>query len=133
MAERPAVLAAIAVGSALGGLARALLAGAAPTAPPWGLLLVNALGSLAIGAYHELTRPGGRFDHPPVLRHFVMGGLLGGFTSFSLVSIEALRLAGGGAAAGVLFLLASTASWLAAAALGLRLARPLRRPPGGRG
>ena len=59
-----------------------------PAGFPWGTLLVNALGGLAAGmvAAWLLGRPGG----PAAL--FVMTGLLGGFTTFSAFSVEAVML-----------------------------------------
>lgn len=124
MPERASVLLAIAAGSGLGGLLR-LLFTAKPTPDfPWGLLLANLLGCFLIAFYHELTRPGGRIYHRPVLRQFIMSGLLGGFTSFSLVALEALLLASAAGAWAVLgFLLLSGLSWMAAAHVGRSVAR----------
>ncbi|GIX33484.1 MAG: putative fluoride ion transporter CrcB [Lysobacterales bacterium] len=124
MPERASVLLAIAAGSGLGGLLRLLFTAKATPDFPWGLLLANLLGCFLIAFYHELTRPGGRIYHRPVLRQFIMSGLLGGFTSFSLVALESLLLASASGAWAVIgFLLLSGLSWIAAAYLGRSLAR----------
>ncbi len=133
MTERPAVLLAIAAGSGLGGLLRIAASGHPDRSFPWALGLVNLIGCFLIAFYHELTRPGGRLYHPPVLRQFVMSGLLGGFTSYSLVAFESLRLAlARDAAAVLLFLALSGASWMLAAYLGRAAARGLMHAPRGR-
>ena len=81
----------VALGGALGtvgrygvGIATARILG---LAFPWGTLIVNALGALAIGV---LTA---RVDalHPDT-RLFIGVGLLGGFTTFSTFSLESLQL-----------------------------------------
>jgi CrcB protein len=90
----------IAVGSALGGAARllcgevsALLLGASF---PWGILIVNVLGSFAIGYYFALAGPGGRLHLRPALNLSVMTGLCGGYTTFSAFSLDTLHLLGDG-------------------------------------
>jgi CrcB protein len=52
---------------------------------PWGTLAVNALGSAAIGAL-----AGAGFDGPA--RLLLVTGFLGGFTTFSAFSLEAVGL-----------------------------------------
>ena len=109
----------VAVGSALGGMARfwcgevALrLAGAAF---PWGTLFINVLGSFVIGLFGTLTGPNGRFLIEPTARHFVMAGLCGGYTTFSAFSWQTLNLindgewlrAGGNVAGSVVLCLAA--------------------------
>lgn len=134
MAERPGILLAIAAGSALGALSRVALTVPPTTGFPWSLLLVNVIGSFLIAFYHELTRPGGRLYHRPVLRQFVMSGLLGGFTSYSLVALDSLLLALESRALAVLaFLLLSGSSWIVAAFVGRTLARRLLYGSGARG
>src|SRR4029450_14000782 len=86
----------IALGSALGGVARYWCTGFAARILgetfPWGTLLVNVLGSFIIGFFATLTGPDGRVfpETPP--RQFVMIGLLGGYTTFSSFSLQTLNL-----------------------------------------
>jgi fluoride exporter len=86
----------IAIGSALGGLARygcGLLA-VATWGPsfPWGTILINLAGSFVIGGFAALTGPDGRVYVSPLGRQFVMVGLCGGYTTFSAFSLETLAL-----------------------------------------
>ena len=88
--------AAVAAGSALGALARFLcsiaLTGLLAPAFPWGTLAVNGLGSFLIGLYATVSGPGGRLPAGPTARQFVMAGFCGGFTTFSIFSLETLLL-----------------------------------------
>ncbi|QUD86491.1 fluoride efflux transporter CrcB [Phenylobacterium montanum] len=87
----------IAVGSALGGMARyacsSLVAGWFGQAFPWGTLIINVLGSFVIGFFATLTGPDGRVLVPGDVRQFVMVGLCGGYTTFSSFSLQTLTLA----------------------------------------
>jgi CrcB protein len=87
----------VAVGSAVGGLARYGLSGVAGRwfgeTFPWGTMLVNVAGSLIIGFVATLVEPDGRLLVGPDARVFLMIGLLGGFTTFSSFSLETLNLA----------------------------------------
>ncbi|HZO08042.1 MAG TPA: CrcB family protein, partial [Myxococcota bacterium] len=78
------IVLAVAIGSALGGVARyglsGLVARHAGEAFPWGTLLVNVLGSFLIGFVAALTGPAGRAPASAVVRHFWMPGIFGGFT-----------------------------------------------------
>lgn len=92
----------IALGSALGGVARHWLTGVVTRgfdgALPWGTILVNLTGSFAIGLFAGLTDPDGRWlAAAPGVRQFVMVGLLGGYTTFSAFSLQTLALARNGA------------------------------------
>jgi len=87
----------IAIGSALGGMARhwCTMAGAAwfGAAFPWGTLFINIFGSFVIGLFFALTAPSfGRFDVPLDARLFVMTGVCGGYTTFSAFSLQTLTL-----------------------------------------
>lgn len=119
----------VALGSALGGVARYASAGIELRWPgaafPWSTLLVNVVGSLAIGALAFAIPADGRALSENA-RLLLMVGICGGFTTFSAFSLETLNLARSGAwgvAAGyvlgsvVLCLLAVTAGYLGAAAL----------------
>jgi CrcB protein len=91
---------AVAVGGALGSVARFWLAGAmaALTGPrfPWGTLLINVLGSFVIGLVGALTMTADRVALHPDLRLFLMTGICGGFTTFSAFSLQTLELLQGG-------------------------------------
>ena len=63
---------------------------------PWGTLLVNIIGSMAIGLFATLTGPEGRLFVPGEWRQFFMVGICGGFTTFSSFSLQTLTLALGG-------------------------------------
>lgn len=90
----------IAVGSAIGGVARYWCSGVAARLLgetfPWGTLFVNVTGSLIIGFFATLTGPDGRIFAGSTMRQFVMMGLLGGFTTFSSFSLQTLNLASDG-------------------------------------
>ena len=120
----------IAVGSALGGMARyacsSLIANWFGQTFPTGTLVINVLGSFVIGFFATLTGPDGRYLVPGDVRQFVMVGLCGGYTTFSSFSLQTLTLAQDGeiARAGlnigasvVLCLLSVWLGFVAAAAL----------------
>jgi CrcB protein len=87
---------AVAVGGALGSVARFWLAGAmtALTGPrfPWGTLLINVLGSFVIGLVAGITLTPARVGMHPDIRIFLMTGVCGGFTTFSAFSLQTLEL-----------------------------------------
>jgi CrcB protein len=58
----------------------------------WGTLAVNVMGSFLIGLYATLTEPDGRLLASPAIRQFVLAGFCGGFTTFSVFSLEAVLL-----------------------------------------
>lgn len=122
----------VAIGTVIGGVLRALasLGALALMGPgfPWGTLLVNVAGSFVIGFYATLTGPDGRAFASTRQRQFVMTGLCGGFTTFSVFSLETLRLAQTGAlAAAALNVGLSVVSWLGAVWLGHALATRINR------
>jgi fluoride exporter len=86
----------IALGSALGGVARYWCMGFAARILgetfPWGTLLVNVPGSFIISFFATLTGPDGRVFAGTTTRQFVMIGLLGGYTTFSSFSLQTLNL-----------------------------------------
>lgn len=112
----------ITLGSALGGLARFALSGLVAQHVgetfPWGTLTVNVAGSFVIGFFATLTSPDGRFLVGATTRHFVMTGILGGFTTYSSFSLQTLSLARdgewlrAGANATGTFILCFIAVWL---------------------
>ena len=91
------IVLAVALGSALGGVARYGLSGLVARSFgetfPWGTLIVNVLGSFLIGFVATLTGPDGRVLVSPVTRQFWMPGIFGGFTTFSSFSLQTLSLA----------------------------------------
>lgn len=122
----------VGLGSMIGGVLRALasLAAIAFLGPgfPWGTLVVNLLGSFAIGFYATLTGPDGRVFARTGQRQFVMAGICGGFTTFSVFSLETLRLVQDRALGlAALYVFVSLVAWLGAVVLGHLLAQRLNR------
>lgn len=98
----------VALGSALGGGLRFtvgdFLARLWMTAFPWPTLFINAAGALLIGLLAALTHHlSGRSALSPPLRLFAMIGFCGGFTTFSLFSLESLELFRSIPAVGILY------------------------------
>jgi CrcB protein len=85
---------AVAAGGAFGAVARYVVAGQVGhwlgTGFPWGTLAVNVIGSLIMGTLAELFAlvwsPG------PEMRALLIVGVLGGFTTFSSFSLDAILL-----------------------------------------
>lgn len=113
----------VALGGAIGSVARFLIVtAAARIAPAWpvGTLAVNVLGCFAIGVLFVLLSQ--RSQLSPLL----MTGILGGFTTFSAFSLDALKLwEAGHAGQAAAYVLASVLLSLFAVALGAALARSL--------
>jgi fluoride exporter len=86
----------VAFGSGLGGIARYACAQLSASLPgdvfPWGILIINALGSFIIGFFFTYSGPDGRLLVSSTTRHFVMTGLCGGYTTFSSFSLDTLNL-----------------------------------------
>jgi CrcB protein len=86
----------IAIGSALGGMARYACSRAVAVRYgetfPWGTLTVNVIGSVVIGFVAAVSAPEGRIIVSPTARNFLMVGLCGGFTTFSSFSLQTLEL-----------------------------------------
>lgn len=84
----------IALGGAVGAVARHLLAGRVTHAFgigfPYGTLLVNVLGSLIMGLL--IITLATRFELSQEWRGFIVVGVLGGFTTFSTFSLETALL-----------------------------------------
>ncbi|MFC0283626.1 fluoride efflux transporter CrcB [Camelimonas abortus] len=110
------------VGRHLAGLAAARAFGAAF---PWGTLLVNVSGSLLMGLLVGwlALRPDGASQN---LRLFLATGALGGYTTFSTFSLEAVMLwQRGEPLAAAAYVLASILSGVAGLAVGLAAMRSL--------
>jgi CrcB protein len=92
-----AIVLAVAVGSALGGVARHLLnlvlSRSFGETFPWGILAINVLGSFLVGLVATVTGPDGRLLVSPTVRQFWLVGIFGGFTTFSTFSLNTLSLA----------------------------------------
>ncbi len=113
----------VALGGAIGAVLRfGVVQASARLVPgfPWGTLAVNVLGSalMGLGAALLLSGAGARFAP------FALAGVLGGFTTFSAFSLDALKLweAGAGPAAAA-YVAASVGLSLGAAVLGLWIGR----------
>ena len=118
---------AVAVGSALGGLARYGLgewvAREWGTAFPTGTLIINVLGSFVIALFGALTLPGGPLPESLTVRVFVMVGICGGFTTFSSFSLQTMvLLQSGDTARAALYVAGSVLLCVGAAFLGWWLA-----------
>jgi CrcB protein len=91
---------------------------------PIGTFLINVSGAFAIGYLSVLFNVDWRDRYGAALNAGVLTGVLGGYTTFSSMQLEAAKLAGkrGGGAAGFYLLLSVVVGQLAAA-LGSALAR----------
>ena len=121
-----ATLLLVALGGALGAVARYLTGLAAlrliGAGFPWGTLAVNVAGSFAMGLLAVTLAHWGQTRLSPLL----MTGFLGGFTTFSAFSLDALTLwERGDVLAAAAYVAASVILSLAALAAGLTLARSL--------
>ena len=110
----------------LGALARVGLATAlGARAFPWSTLAVNLLGCLAIGVGFVLFETLGSEAWRP-WRVPLIGGFLGGFTTFSAFGLETFTLIGEGrTGAALAYVVASVGIGVAGVALGAVLARSL--------
>lgn len=122
----------VAAGTAIGGVLRASVSLAAIALAgggfPWGTLVANVAGSFVIGFYATLTEPEGRLFVGARERQFVMTGICGGFTTFSVFSLETFRYAASGDyGLAALNVSVSVIGWLAAVWFGHALATRLNK------
>ncbi len=90
-------LAAVFIGGAVGTICRYLLEAHHPIATggfPWVTLVVNLSGSLAIGLLIPLTEHVG--PRMPLVRPLLLIGFLGGWTTYSTLTVETTLLAKNG-------------------------------------
>jgi CrcB protein len=117
------------VGSALGGLLRFTISKLAIPLDtglgfPIGTVLINVIGSFAIGYFGTLTAHGAKYPASENMRIFVMIGICGGFTTFSSFSLQTFDLARSGAWGRALAnIVLSVVLCVAAIAVGHRLAQ----------
>ena len=82
-----------ALGAALGSLARLQISywiqTPSETSFPWSTFIVTVIGALLIG----LIASSPNIMNNETRRHFVVTGVLGGFTTFSAIAVETLQLA----------------------------------------
>jgi CrcB protein len=122
------IIAAIAIGGAVGAVARyfvgAQMLRLFGSGFPWGTISVNVVGSFAMGALVELMAV--RWSVGPELRAFMTVGVLGAFTTFSTFSLDVAVLGGRGAVfPAALYVLLSVGLSISALFFGLWLFRQL--------
>jgi CrcB protein len=106
----------VALGGAIGSALRYLTVAA--FGAPWAVLGVNVIGSFAMGAGFVLLQSRG------ALSPLLLTGVLGGFTTFSAFSLDALKLwQAGHVAQSALYVALSVGLSLFAVALGATLAK----------
>lgn len=123
---------AVGVGAAIGSLLRflsgVLIVSVMGLSGLWATGFVNVVGSFIIGLFAALAAPDGRLLVGAAGRQFVMGGICGGLTTFSAMSLDTftLLLQGDIPLAGLYLVLVVVLS-LMAAWVGHVLATPLNR------
>ena len=113
------------IGSVLRYAVTRLTGAALPGMFPWGTLVVNGLGGLLIGALWGWwsARTGGLPDQAGL---FLMTGVLGGFTTFSAFSLDAVLLwQKGSPGLAMAYVLASMFLSIGTAVAGISAARAL--------
>jgi CrcB protein len=119
----------VGIGAALGGMLRLaitqLVVGRAGTGTGhYATLFINVSGSFLIGVVIELSQV--RADLHPLWRLFLATGVLGGYTTFSTFSYDAVTLASGGLIwSSVAYVAASVVLGIAGAILGVACTRAL--------
>jgi fluoride exporter len=119
---------AIAIGGALGALARFWSNNAINQLMgvdyPYGILIVNVLGSILIGVAFVILVEKTHFDE--YWRSFIMVGVLGAFTTFSTFSLQTLGLIEAGRLfSAISYALASVVLCIAGVAIGVFVTRML--------
>jgi CrcB protein len=87
---------AVGVGAAIGSLLRflsgVLIVSVMGLSGLWATGFVNVVGSFIIGLFAALTAPDGRLLVGAAGRQFVMGGICGGLTTFSAMTLDTFTL-----------------------------------------
>jgi CrcB protein len=123
------VIAAVGVGAAIGGIFRLLVtqlvvARAGAGYGFYATMFINISGSFLIGVVIEMAQT--RANVSPLWRYFLATGILGGYTTFSTFSLEALTLATSGfALTSVFYTIGSVVLGIAGAFGGIVTARGL--------
>jgi len=90
----PQLILAVALGGALGSIARFWLNGLISNQVgelfPWGKLIINVTGSFLIGAFIGLFAA--KWDLSQTTRTFLVTGICGGYTTFSSFSLDGFYL-----------------------------------------
>ncbi|MCP4616521.1 MAG: fluoride efflux transporter CrcB [Bradyrhizobium sp.] len=124
----PKFMLAVAVGGAIGSVARYLVAIGSGrlfgTSFPWGTLIINVTGSFLIGLFAGLFAM--KWDLPQAARIFLTVGICGGYTTFSTFSLDAWYLVERGAvAASLAYMAASVVLSVGALVAAMQLVRAL--------
>jgi CrcB protein len=124
----PQLISAVAVGGAIGSVARYLVAVGAGRAFgmsfPWGTLIINVTGSALMGAFASLFAI--RWNVSETARAFLTVGICGGYTTFSTFSLDAFYLIERGqAVAAVIYMVGSVALSVAALVGAMHLVRAI--------
>lgn len=91
---------------------------------PWGTLAVNVVGGLAIGFLSEVIAR--KFNASTEMRLLLVTGVLGGFTTFSAFSLDAVGLfERGEMTLSAVYIVASVVISIVAVCVGLALGRAL--------
>ncbi|RUW02882.1 MULTISPECIES: fluoride efflux transporter CrcB [unclassified Mesorhizobium] len=92
-----AACALVLIGGFLGGVSRFFLSGLVGRSVgetfPWGTLVVNVSGALAIGAFAGAARAVGGIFSGELVRDLIVVGLFGGYTTVSSFCLQTLNLA----------------------------------------
>ncbi len=122
------VVFAVAVGGAVGSLARYFAAGAIQPAAwpgfPWGIFIINITGGFFMGVIVEMGAL--KFHLTPEIRAFLTVGILGGYTTFSTFSLDsALLIERGAYASAAAYMVGSAVLSVLALFAGLWLVRAI--------
>jgi CrcB protein len=123
------VICAVGAGAAIGGIFRLLVtqlvvARAGAGFGFYATMFINISGSFLIGIVLEMAQT--RANMSPLWRYFLATGILGGYTTFSTFSFEALSMATGGLGlTAIMYVIGSVVLGIAGAFGGIVTARAL--------